>query len=106
MLMPAPDTAVLARRGEIIASLRALLPPDCLVVDETALKAYECDALSVYRQVPIAVALPRDTAEVSAVLACCHKEGVKVGPRGAGTSLSGGALPLADSVGLVLGKAH
>src|SRR4051812_3099995 len=104
MLMPAPDPDVLARRGEIIAGLRALLPPDCLVVDETALKAYECDALSVYRQVPIAVALPRSTAEVSAILACCHKAGVKVVPRGAGTSLSGGALPLADGVVVGLGK--
>jgi glycolate oxidase len=104
MLMPAPDPDVLARRGEIIAGLRALLPPECLVVDEIALKAYECDALSVYRQVPIAVALPRNTAEVSAVLACCHAAGVKVVPRGAGTSLSGGALPLADGVVVGLGK--
>src|SRR6185312_14788116 len=104
MLMPAPDQGVLARRGEIIEALRALLPPDCLVVDETALKPYECDALSVYRQVPIAVALPRNTAEVSAVLACCHAAGVKVVPRGAGTSLSGGALPLADGVVVGLGK--
>jgi glycolate oxidase len=104
MLMPAPDQGVLARRGEIIEALRALLPPDCLVVDETALKPYECDALSVYRQVPIAVALPRNTAEVAAVLACCHAAGVKVVPRGAGTSLSGGALPLADGVVVGLAK--
>src|SRR4029077_7144169 len=104
MLMPAPDPGVLARRGEIIAALRALLPPDCLVVDEIALKAYECDALSVYRQVPMAVALPRNTGEVSAVLACCHAAGVKVVPRGAGTSLSGGALPLAAAITIGMGK--
>jgi glycolate oxidase len=104
MLMPQPDSSILARRGEIVAALRRLLPPDCVVADETALRAYECDALSVYRQVPIAVALPRNTDEVAAVLACCHAAGVKVVPRGAGTSLSGGALPLADSVVVGLGK--
>src|SRR3954469_11093625 len=104
MEMPVPDPAILAKRGAVIAELRSLLPPDCLVVDETALRAYECDGLSVYRQLPLAVALPRTTAEVAAVLACCHSTGMKVVPRGAGTSLSGGALPLADGIVLALGK--
>jgi glycolate oxidase len=103
MLMPAPDAAILARRLEIAAALRRLVP-DGVIVDETALRAYECDGLSAYRQLPLIVVLPSSTAEVSAVLRYCHEAGVKVVPRGAGTSLSGGALPLADGITLGLGK--
>jgi glycolate oxidase len=103
MLMPAPDAGILARRLDIVAQLRRLVP-DGLIVDETALRAYECDGLSAYRQLPLMVVLPRTTAEVSAVLRYCHQAEVKVVPRGAGTSLSGGALPLADGITLGLGK--
>jgi len=75
-----------------------------VIVDEDALRAYECDALSAYRQPPLIVVLPSTTEQVSTVLRYCHENGVKIVPRGAGTSLSGGALPLADAVTLGLGK--
>ena len=104
MLMPTPDAALLARRREIVAALQAILADDCVVHDPIALRAYECDALTLYRQLPLAVALPRTTAEVSAVLAYCHREGVKIVPRGGGTSLSGGSLPVADAITVGLSK--
>lgn len=104
VLMPEPQAAILARRDVIVAGLRALLPDACVIADETGRRAYECDAVSAYRQLPLAVVLPRNTAEVSAVLRYCHEEGVPVVPRGAGTSLSGGALPVADGIVLGLGK--
>jgi len=104
MRMPVPDPRVLARRHEIAAKLGAILPGDCVISDPDGMRVYETDALTAYRQLPLIVVLPRTTAEVSAVLALCHREGVKVVPRGAGTSLSGGALPLEDGVLLSLGK--
>ena len=101
--MPAPDPAILARTGELIARLERAVPGG-VISDATGCRVYEADALSVYRQLPLAVVLPSSTAEVAAVLAICRELGVKVVPRGAGTSLSGGALPLAD--GIVLGLAR
>ncbi len=95
---PTPDPAILARREDILAGLAAILPPECLVVSEHERRAYETDALTAYRRVPMAVALPRSTAEVSRVLRYLHDAGVKVVPRGAGTSLSGGAIPQEDAV--------
>ncbi len=103
MLMPAPDAGIIERRREIAAAL-ARLVPDGVIVDQTALRAYECDGLSAYRQLPLLVVLPRTTAEVSAVLRYCHGAGVKIVPRGAGTSLSGGALGLADGITIAMGK--
>ena len=82
-------------------ALRDILPEDGLLVDEEELRPYECDGLPVYRGLPGAVALPLDTAQVQAVLRCCHAHGVPVIARGAGTGLSGGALPRGDA--LVLG---
>jgi glycolate oxidase len=95
---PAPKQGVLARRDAIVAALRAMLPGDAVIGDPVLLKPYETDGLSAYRQPPLAVVLPRTTDEVAAVLRYCHREGIRVIPRGAGTSLSGGALPLADSI--------
>ena len=103
MLMPVPDAGIIARRRAIVTEL-ARRVPDGVIVDETALRAYECDGLSAYRQLPLAVVLPRSTAEVAATLAYCHQAGVKVVPRGAGTSLSGGALGLADAITIGMGK--
>jgi glycolate oxidase len=103
MLMPAPDAGIIERRREIAAALTRLVP-DGVIVDETALRAYECDGLSAYRQRPLLAVLPHSTAEVSAVLRYCHQAGVKIVPRGAGTSLSGGALGLADGITVGLGK--
>jgi glycolate oxidase len=95
---PEPKAHVLARRDQIVAGLRALLPDGAVIADTLRLKPYETDGLSAYRQPPLAVALPETTEQVAAILRLCHKEGVRVIPRGAGTSLSGGALPMADAV--------
>jgi glycolate oxidase len=103
MLMPAPDPQVLARRAEVLARLREAVPHG-VIEDETSRRAYEQDALTAYRQLPLLVVLPSSTEEVAAVLQICSSLGVKVVPRGAGTSLSGGALPLADGVVLGLAK--
>ncbi len=98
MDMPAPNTAILSAKARIVQGLRAALPADVVIDDPAELRAYECDALSAYRCPPLAVVLPRSTAEVVAALKLCHAEGVPVVPRGSGTSLAGGALPTADCV--------
>ncbi len=102
--MPQPDAGVLASRDAFLAELAAILPADNIVTDEPGLRVYECDGLSAYRELPLAVALPETTAEVARVLALCRDSGVKVVPRGSGTGLSGGALPLRDGLLLGLGK--
>ena len=102
--MPVPDGAVLSRRGEIVAALRAIVPGEGVISDPASLRAYESDGLTAYRQVPLVVVLPETTAQVSAILRWCNQAGVKVVPRGSGTSLSGGALPLEDGVLLGLSK--
>jgi glycolate oxidase len=105
MLMPPPDQAIIAKRAAIAAALeRIVAAPDGVVVPEEERRVYETDALTAYRQLPLLVVLPSTTAEVSAVLKYCQVEGIKVVPRGAGTSLSGGALPLADGIILGMGK--
>ncbi len=104
MDMPLPDPTVLSRRAEIVARLRAVLPADAVIDDPAETRAYECDALTAYRCPPLAVVLPRSTAEVAAALRVCHEARVPVVPRGSGTSLAGGALPTADSV--ILGVAR
>ncbi|MCO6418524.1 FAD-binding protein [Siccirubricoccus sp. KC 17139] len=96
--LPDPKPEVLARREAILAGLRAILPEGGVISEPLRLKPYETDGLSAYRQPPLAVVLPTSTEEVAAVLRLCQAEGVRVVPRGAGTSLSGGALPLADAV--------
>ncbi|MBV8165881.1 MAG: FAD-binding protein [Alphaproteobacteria bacterium] len=103
MLMPAPDAGTIARRREIAADLARLVPGG-VIDDATALRAYECDGLSAYRQLPLLVVLPSTTAQVAAVMAYCHREGIKIVPRGGGTSLSGGSMPLADAITISLGK--
>jgi glycolate oxidase len=101
---PVPDEAILARRDAIIAALRALLPAECVIESEEERRAFETDALTAYRKMPLAVVLPRSTAEVAAVMRYCHQAGVKVVARGAGTSLSGGAIPQEDAIILGLAK--
>jgi glycolate oxidase len=96
--MPKPDPAILARRAEVVAGLRRILGEAHVIEAEDERRAYETDALTAYRAVPLAVALPATTEEVSQVLAFLGALGVKVIPRGAGTSLSGGALPSEDAV--------
>ncbi|MHA3795045.1 FAD-linked oxidase C-terminal domain-containing protein [Sphingomonas sp. YL-JM2C] len=102
--MPTPDEAVLGRRAEIVAALRAIVPGEGVIDDADELRPYESDGLTAYRQPPMVVVLPETVDQVAAVLRWCHANGVRVVPRGAGTSLSGGALPLADAV--LLGMAR
>lgn len=104
MQMPLPDPAILARKARIARRLGTVLPADALIQDEMETRAYECDGLAAYRCPPLLAVLPRSTQEVSDILRICHEEGVPVVPRGAGTSLAGGALPTADSV--ILGVAR
>src|SRR5947209_15899262 len=101
---PDLDHSILSRRDEIIAGLAALLPRECLVTSDDERRAFETDALTAYRRLPLAVALPRTTEEASAVMRYCFEHGVKVVARGAGTSLAGGAIPQEDAVVLCVAK--
>jgi glycolate oxidase len=96
--LPEPKADVLAKRDEIVAGLRQLVPASGVIAEALRLRPYETDGLSAYRQPPMAVVLPETTEQLAAVLKLLHRHGVRVIPRGAGTSLSGGALPLADGV--------
>ena len=98
LALPEPKAETLARRDTIVAALRAILPDSGVICEPLRLKPYETDGLPAYRQIPLAVALPETTEQVAAILRLCHGMGVRVIPRGAGTSLSGGAMPLADAV--------
>src|ERR1700731_1566146 len=104
VLMPLFDDAVLKRRAEIVAALKRIVPGEGVIASEEAMRPYESDGLTAYRQLPMVVVLPETTEQVSAVLGYCHRHGIKVVPRGAGTSLSGGALPLDDGVLLGMAK--
>jgi glycolate dehydrogenase FAD-linked subunit len=104
LTMPALDEKAMSAREEIAADLARLVAPASVIAAPAALKAYETDALTAYRQPPLVAVLPANAAEVAAVLRYCHQRRLKVVPRGSGTSLSGGALPLGDGVLLGLGK--
>jgi glycolate oxidase len=104
MLMPLPDASVMARRDDIVAALRRIVPGEGVIEAEDERRAYESDALTAYRTLPLVVILPETTAQVVEVMRYCNAQGIKVVPRGSGTSLSGGALPLADAVLLAMGK--
>src|SRR6201995_6107521 len=104
IMMPEADKAVLARRAEIAQALRVIVPGEGVIDSADELRPYESDGLTAYRQPPMVVVLPDTTEQVSKVLKYCHAHNIKVVPRGSGTSLSGGALPLADGVLLGLGK--
>ncbi|OIQ87188.1 putative FAD-linked oxidoreductase [mine drainage metagenome] len=97
----APDAV---RQSEVLAALSAVLPASCLLWHSTDVTPYECDGLAAYRQRPLLVALPETEAQVAAVLRVCHHLQVPVVARGAGTGLSGGALPNAQGVLLVLSR--
>ncbi|WP_170342502.1 FAD-linked oxidase C-terminal domain-containing protein [Ruegeria arenilitoris] len=104
MDMPQPNPDVLARKASVLARLRQVLPEDAIIADPSETRAYECDALTAYKCAPMIAVLPSSTQEVSDILRICHDESVPVVPRGAGTSLAGGALPTADCV--ILGVAR
>lgn len=104
LAMPKAEVEILRRRDEIVRRLRAFLPTDNVIDEETARRAYECDALTMYRQLPLVVALPETVEQVSKIMALAAELNVKVVPRGAGTSLSGGSLPLEDGILLGMSK--
>lgn len=86
------------RQQQVLQALLAVLPADCLLFEAEDTRPFECDGLAAYRQLPMIVALPRDEAQVIAVVKVCHALNCPIVPRGAGTGLSGGAQPLADGV--------
>ncbi|MDH3242587.1 MAG: FAD-binding protein [Alphaproteobacteria bacterium] len=104
MEMPAPDRGIVERRREIARDLRRLVPADAVIDRAAELSAYESDGFTAYRQTPLITVLPASRDEVAAVLGYCQAGGIKIVPRGAGTSLSGGALPLADGITLGLAR--
>ncbi|MFO1171769.1 MAG: FAD-linked oxidase C-terminal domain-containing protein [Hyphomicrobiaceae bacterium] len=101
---PAPDPAILNERARIVRDLEKLIGKASVISDDDGCRSFETDALTAYATRPLAAVLPASTEEVSAVLAYCHAKGVKVVPRGAGTSLAGGALPVEDGIVLGLGR--
>ena len=103
MELAPPDPHILARRDKIVAALKRILP-DGVVADREGLAAYDGDALTAYRQSALAVVLPKTREQVSALLRYAAEENVPIVPRGAGTSLSGGALPRGDAILLGLGR--
>src|SRR5262245_13759784 len=104
LTLPEPDQGVIRRREEIVKHLAKLVPGAVLIADEQGRRTFETDALTAYRCLPLAVVLPGSTEEVSKLLSFCHEQKIKVVPRGAGTSLAGGALPLADSIVIGLSR--
>ena len=92
------------RRTKLAARFREFLPAESVIDQPTSLKAYECDGLSAYREQPLLVLLPENTGQVQQIMRVCHERRVPVVSRGAGTSLSGGALPHAEGVVLSLAK--
>ena len=102
--MPRPDPAIVSRRADIVRQLKKLVPDATLIADQEGRRTFESDALTAYRCLPLLVVLPGTTDEVTKILRFCHNNHIKVVPRGAGTSLSGGALPLEDSIVLCLSR--
>ena len=104
MQMPVPNADVLNSKAHIIRRLLGVLPTESVISDPSQTRAYECDALTAYRCLPMLAVLPNSTQQVSDVLRICFEEGVPVVPRGSGTSLAGGAMPTADCVVLGVAK--
>lgn len=102
--MPPLSQTALKNRAKLLDGLRSILPAESVIHDETSLRTFESDGLTAYRQLPMVAALPETTAQVSEILRLCARLSIPVVPRGAGTSLSGGALPLADGLLLGMGK--
>ena len=88
----------LSRQHEVVNALRAVLPAHSILFNEEDTRPYECDGLSAYRQLPMVVVLPENEAQIVDILKICLRLNVQIVPRGAGTGLSGGAMPIADGV--------
>ena len=104
LAMPKPDEATMRRRAEIVADLALIVPGEGVVDAVSEMRAFESDGLTAYRQLPLVVVLPQTVAQVSRILKYCGDRNIRVVPRGSGTSLSGGALPLEDAVLLVMSR--
>ena len=102
--MTTPDPEFRTDRQALATRLRLILPAHCLLLDDEDLRPYECDGLTAYRELPLAVCLPENEGQVIDVLRTCHQLGVPVVARGAGTGLSGGAMPHAQGVVLSLAR--
>ena len=102
--MPKPDNYVLAKREEIALALSQMVPAEAVITNRDSLRIYDSDGLTAYRQPPMLVVLPETTEQVATILRYCAQHKIKVVARGAGTSLSGGALPLEDGIVLGLSK--
>ncbi len=102
--MPKVDRKLISRKADIVADLKKIIKAENILEHEDELRPFETDALSAYKQKPLIVVFPENTKEVSKILSYCNQERIKVVPRGSGTGLSGGALPLEDCVLLCLGK--
>jgi len=103
MLLPPSDSKIIARRAEIVSALKDIVP-DGVVADPSGLATFDSDALSAYHQMPLVCVLPSTREQVSAILKFAQAEGVPIVPRGAGTSLSGGALPREDGILIGMGR--
>ena len=104
LAMPKVDRKLISKKVDIVADLKKIIKAENVLDHEDETRPFETDALTAYKQKPFAVVFPENTKEVSKILAYCNQERIKVVPRGAGTGLSGGALPLADSLLICLGK--
>jgi glycolate oxidase len=102
--MPKIDRKLLSRKSKVIFDFKKLIKSENVLDHDDQLKPFETDALTAYKQKPFVVLFPENTKEVSKILSYCNQNRIKVVPRGAGTGLSGGALPLADAVLLCLSK--
>jgi glycolate oxidase len=104
LAMPKIDRKLISKKIEVIADLKKIVKDENILGHEDQTRPFETDALSAYKQKPLAVVFPKNTNEVSKILTYCNQARIKVVPRGAGTGLSGGALPLEDSILLCLTK--
>ena len=102
--MPKVEKSIISNRNEIVSDLKKIVKSENILSDKDELRPYETDALAAYTQSPMLVVLPETVKEVSEVLKYCNENKIKVVPRGAGTGLSGGALPLEDCILLSMGK--
>ena len=104
LVMPKIDRKLIARKAEVVSDLKKIIKAENILYHEDETRPFETDALSAYKQKPLIVVFPENAKEVSKILSYCNQHRIKVVPRGAGTGLSGGALPMADSILLCLGK--
>ncbi len=104
LAMPKIDRKLIAKKANIVSDLKKIIKNENILHEDDETRPFETDALTAYKQKPLIVVFPENTQEVSKILSYCNKNRIKVVPRGAGTGLSGGALPVADSILLCLGK--